>query len=43
MVMVSEARVGAKKAEKIEGDEEFGEVYQDLVKVVLRESSFIKV
>merc|ERR1712000_672463 len=34
VVMVSESRVGAKKAEKIEGDEEFGEVYKDLVKVV---------
>ncbi|RFU34223.1 hypothetical protein B7463_g2120, partial [Scytalidium lignicola] len=34
VVMVSESRVGAKKAEKIEGEEEFKETYKDLVKVV---------
>lgn len=43
VVMVSEARVGAKKAEKIEGDEEFAEVYQDLVKVVEKESRNVRV
>jgi H/ACA ribonucleoprotein complex subunit 2 len=41
--MVSESRVGAKKAEKIEGDEEFGEVYKDLVKVVEKESRNVMV
>jgi len=34
VVMVSESRVGAKKAETIEGEEEFKETYQELVKVV---------
>ncbi|KAH8811797.1 50S ribosomal protein L30e-like protein [Xylogone sp. PMI_703] len=34
VVMVSESRVGAKKAEKIEGEEEFKETYKELVKVV---------
>merc|ERR1711981_1533414 len=43
VVMVSESRVGAKKAEKIEGDEEFGEVYKDLVKVVEKESRNVRV
>jgi H/ACA ribonucleoprotein complex subunit 2 len=43
VVMVSEARSGAKKAEKIEGDEEFGEVYKDLVKVVEKESRNVRV
>ncbi|KAK0100883.1 snoRNA-binding protein [Cadophora gregata] len=43
VVMVSESRVGAKKAEKIEGDEEFGEVYKDLVKVVEKESRTVRV
>jgi len=43
VVMVSEARVGAKKAEKIEGEEEFKEVYQDLVKVVEKESRNVRV
>lgn len=43
VVMVSEARVGAKKAEAIEGDEEFAEVYKDLVKVVEKESRNVRV
>lgn len=43
VVMVSEARVGAKKAEKIEGDEEFGEVYKDLIKVVEKEGRSVRV
>ena len=43
VVMVSEARVGAKKAERIEGDEEFGEVYKDLVKIVEKESRNVRV
>lgn len=43
VVMVSEARVGAKKAEKIEGDEDFGDVYKDLVKVVEKESRNVRV
>lgn len=34
VVMVSEARVGAKKGESIEGEEEFKETYKELVKVV---------
>ncbi len=38
VVMVSEARVGAKKGEKIEGDEEFEDVYMELVKVVQKET-----
>jgi H/ACA ribonucleoprotein complex subunit 2 len=41
--MVSEARVGTKKAETIEGDEEFAEVYKDLVKVVEKESRNVRV
>jgi H/ACA ribonucleoprotein complex subunit 2 len=43
VVMVSEARAGAKKAEKIEGEEEFGEVYKDLVKVVVKEGRNVRV
>jgi H/ACA ribonucleoprotein complex subunit 2 len=43
VVMVSESRVGAKKAEKIEGDEEFAEVYKDLVKVVEKESRNVRI
>lgn len=43
MVMVSESRVGSKKAEKIEGDEEFAEVYKDLVKVVEKEQRTVRV
>jgi H/ACA ribonucleoprotein complex subunit 2 len=43
VVMVSEARVGAKKTEKIEGEEEFGEVYKDLVKVVEKEARNVRV
>lgn len=43
VVMVSQERVGAKKAEKIEGDEEFGDVYKDLVKVVEKESRNVRV
>lgn len=41
--MVSEARTGAKKAEKIEGDEEFADVYKELVKVVEKEARNIRV
>lgn len=43
VVMVSEKRTGAKKDEKIEGDEEFAEVYRDLVKVVEKESRNVRV
>lgn len=43
VVMVSEVRVGAKKAEKIEGEEEFAEVYKDLVKIVEKESRNVRV
>ncbi|KAH7407412.1 50S ribosomal protein L30e-like protein [Cadophora sp. MPI-SDFR-AT-0126] len=43
VVMVSESRVGAKKAEKIEGDEEFGEVYKELVNVVEKEARSVRV
>ena len=43
VVMVSEARAGAKKAEKIEGEEEFADVYKDLVKVVEKESRNVRV
>ncbi|PBP21655.1 H/ACA ribonucleoprotein complex subunit 2 [Diplocarpon rosae] len=43
VVMVSESRVGAKKAEKIEGDEEFAGVYKELVKVVEKESRNVRV
>jgi len=41
VVMVSETRVG-KKAEKIEGEEEFGEVYKDLLKVVKKEGEGVR-
>lgn len=43
VVMVSESRAGAKKAEKIEGEEEFAEVYKDLIKVVEKESRNVRV
>lgn len=43
VVMVSESRVGAKKAEKIEGDDEFAEVYKELVKVVEKEARTVRV
>ena len=43
VVMVSEARVGAKKGEKIEDEEEFADVYKDLVKVVEKESRNVRV
>lgn len=43
VVMVSEARTGNKKAEKIEGDDEFADVYKDLVKVVEKESRSVRV
>jgi H/ACA ribonucleoprotein complex subunit 2 len=43
VVMVSEERAGAKKAEKIEGEEEFADVYKDLVKVVEKESRNVRV
>ncbi|KAI9742178.1 MAG: snoRNA-binding protein [Claussenomyces sp. TS43310] len=43
VVMVSENRTGAKKGEKIEGEDEFGAVYKDLVKVVEKESRNVRV
>lgn len=43
VVMVSEQRTGAKKSEKIEGEDEFGEVYKDLVKLVEKESRNVRV
>jgi H/ACA ribonucleoprotein complex subunit 2 len=43
VVMVSQERVGSKKAEKIEGDEEFAEVYKDLLKVVEKEARNVRV
>lgn len=43
VVMVSEARAGSKKGEKIEGEEEFADVYKDLVKVVEKESRNVRV
>jgi H/ACA ribonucleoprotein complex subunit 2 len=43
VVMVSAARAGNKKAEKIEGEEEFAEVYKDLVKIVVKESRNVRV
>lgn len=43
VVMVSLARTGAKKDEKVEGEEEFKDVYKDLVKIVEKESKSVKV
>lgn len=43
VVMVSESRGGGKKDEKIEGEEEFKEVYKDLVKIVEREARSLRV
>lgn len=43
VVMVSEKRGGAKKDEKVEGEEEFAEVYKDLVKVVEKEGRNVRV
>lgn len=43
VVMVSPERTGSKKAEKIEGDEEFAEIYKDLLKVVEKESRNVRV
>lgn len=43
VVMVSQNRTGTKKAEKIEGEEEFQDVYKDLVKVVEKESRNVRV
>lgn len=43
VVMVSENRSGAKKDEKIEGEEEFKDVYKDLVKLVEKESRNVRV
>lgn len=43
VVMVSEKRTGAKASEKIEGEEEFADVYRDLVKVVEKESRNVRV
>lgn len=43
VVMVSEHRGGGKKDEKVEGDEEFKEVYKDLVKIVEKEARNVRV
>ncbi|OBT55144.1 hypothetical protein VE04_04580 [Pseudogymnoascus sp. 24MN13] len=43
VVMVSEKRTGAKKEEKIDGEDEFAEVYKDLVKLVEKESRNVRV
>jgi H/ACA ribonucleoprotein complex subunit 2 len=43
VVMVSEARLGGKKAEKIEGEEDFADVYKELVKVVEKETKTVRV
>jgi H/ACA ribonucleoprotein complex subunit 2 len=43
VVMVSKTRAGAKKDEKLEGEEEFEEVYNDLVKLVEKESRNVRV
>lgn len=43
VVMVSAARAGTKKGEKIEGEEEFVEVYKDLVKLVVKEGRNVRV
>lgn len=42
VVMVSKERSG-KKVEKIEGEEEYKEVFDDLVKVVQKEGRAVKV
>jgi H/ACA ribonucleoprotein complex subunit 2 len=43
VVMVSNVRTGAKKDEKVEGEEEFQEVYKDLVKLVEKEGRNVRV
>ncbi|KFY11184.1 hypothetical protein V492_04606 [Pseudogymnoascus sp. VKM F-4246] len=43
VVMVSEKRTGAKKEEKIDGEDEFADVYKDLVKLVEKESRSVRV
>ncbi|RAL58820.1 hypothetical protein DID88_009130 [Monilinia fructigena] len=43
VVMVTETRSGTKKAEKIEGEEEYKDVYKDLVKVVEKEGRNVRV
>lgn len=43
VVMVSKARTGTKEDEKVEGEEEFEEVYNDLVKLVEKESRNVRV
>jgi len=43
VVMVSEGRGGNKKDEKIEGEDEYKEVYQDLLKVVEKEGRKIRI
>lgn len=43
VVMVSESRVGTKKIEKIDGDEEFKDVYKQLVTLVEKESRNVKI
>lgn len=43
VVMVSLARSGAKKDETIEGEEDFKDVYKELVKIVEKESRNVRV
>jgi H/ACA ribonucleoprotein complex subunit 2 len=42
VVMISETRIGTKKDEKVEGEEDFKEVYKDLVKLVEKESRSVR-
>lgn len=43
VVMVSEQRASGKKDEKIDGEEEFKDVYKDLVKIVEKEGRNVRV
>lgn len=43
VVMVSEQRAGGKKDEKVEGEEDFKEVYKDLVKIVEKEGRGVRI
>jgi H/ACA ribonucleoprotein complex subunit 2 len=43
VVMVSEKRTGGEKEEKIEGEDEFADVYKDLVKLVEKEARSVRV
>ncbi|TQS37594.1 hypothetical protein Golomagni_01927 [Golovinomyces magnicellulatus] len=43
VVMVTETRVGSKKTEVIEGSEEFGEVFKQLIKIVEKESRNVRI